>query len=357
MLKTEDEGKEPVLSKSLDSLTSFVYEPYSRGVEYARISVPTRDLGRLFIRMVGERPSKTDPINRTLERARRGLSLKTFLTGLKSSLLEREQFTDENLALLKPILDWSQFVRDNGAPPEKYANRTTTISSNVIRARIAVRGIPENIAGPSIPLDEVSDALHVTEGYQEDLTLLEATALQEKTVESFVSFTKSIPDVGKDVKIIRKGHQFSSRLSSDLVPVATRAWARSVPTIERVPQFILTYIGGAHTYLDTSEWRTSIVLSAIALESLLAEMFETEFREVAPDQPLGNLYGQIRDKFGSANRKAFPADIEDAIKGCNDSRVAAVHRGGRQLSDKEAYNALHGVARIAIWYYFLGGPA
>src|SRR6266480_4903190 len=112
-----------MLSNSLDPLSSFVYEPYSRAVEYARISVSTQDLGRLFVRIVGERPSKTDSVIRALHHAKRGLSLKTFILGLRSSLSEHEQFNSENLGLLKPILDWSQFVRDNGAPPEKFANR------------------------------------------------------------------------------------------------------------------------------------------------------------------------------------------------------------------------------------------
>jgi hypothetical protein len=83
-------------------------------------------------------------------------------------------------------------------------------------------------------------------------------------------------------------------------------------------------------------------------------MYEAEFDQVAPDAPLGALHAQIKDKFLNIHKHdLFPEDIDKAIEACNDSRIAAVHRGGRQLSDKEAHEALSSVARFSIWYYFL----
>ncbi len=340
------------LSRSKGSLAAFVYGPYSNAVQYARISIPTETLARLFEKVTGDPVHKPDRYRSLGRRARHGLGLKNFILGLKSELTEPEQFIKENLQLLRPILDWSEFVRNNGALREKDATQSS--SSGLISARLSLRAMPLNVAGPSIPLDEIEDTLHITEFYHDDLIVIEATALQKSTVESFVAFVKSIPDVGNSVNLVREGRQFSSRLSSDLVPVAARAWSRSIPTVETVPQFILTYLYGAFTYLDSSEWRTSIVLSAIALESLLAEMYEAEFHEVAPDVPLGSLHSQIKDNFRNIQKHdPFPKDIDRAIETCNESRIAAVHRGGRQLFDKEAYDALLSVARFSIWYYFL----
>jgi hypothetical protein len=188
---------------------------------------------------------------------------------------------------------------------------------------------------------------------QGEVVILEASSIKPSTVETFISSFKKFPDIGQSSKMVTTGPQFSSRVVYDLIPAASSSWTRETATIERVPQFILSYIEAAVDYIREEEWRTSVVLSAIALESLLAEMYENEFRELAPGEPLGTLVYKIAERFKQAKKgKPFPQEISESIKACNDARISAVHRGGHEPSSKEAHGALSGAVRFSIWYLF-----
>ena len=94
------------------------------------------------------------------------------------------------------------------------------------------------------------------------------------------------------------------------------------------------------------------MLSAIALESLLAEMYEHEFRKQPPDgMTLGGIKDEIVKQFTAQNKAAFPHEIHGWIKKTNETRISAVHRGVRQLSGREASEALRGSLKFALWHH------
>ena len=97
--------------------------------------------------------------------------------------------------------------------------------------------------------------------------------------------------------------------------------------------------------MGKKEWSISIILSAIAVESLLAEIYEEYFHEVAPSDPLGALRDKIERK------KKFPVKTYNDIKLVNESRISAVHRSSMKVGEIEARNALIGATRFTQWAY------
>jgi len=93
----------------------------------------------------------------------------------------------------------------------------------------------------------------------------------------------------------------------------------------------------------SEEWRTSIVLSAISIESVLADLYEENYKVPAPDTPLGDLFTRIQTKI------SFPSEIIRAVEMTNNARIAAVHRSHFPVSDREAINALFGATNFILW--------
>ena len=112
----------------------------------------------------------------------------------------------------------------------------------------------------------------------------------------------------------------------------------------RVPKDLNNFLSGAVRYFSSEEWRTSIVLSAISAESILADLYEEEYKENAPSIPLGDLYYKVKERI------TFSAEIARAIEIVNESRIAAVHRSRFPVSDREATNALYGATTFTMWY-------
>jgi hypothetical protein len=163
---------------------------------------------------------------------------------------------------------------------------------------------------------------------------------------------RGVPEINKSLRIIKQEPHHSSRLVFDPYPAAVSAWIRGQSATENIPRYVLDYLQAAFEYYDDREWRTSVVLSAIALETLLAEMFENEFHKQAPDVPLGALKKRIEKTFQKARKsQAFPDEILDWIDKTNAARIAAVHRGGRELSMRETLEAHRGLVKVALWYY------
>lgn len=153
---------------------------------------------------------------------------------------------------------------------------------------------------------------------------------------------------------MNRGLQYSSRAVLEPYVAGVSAWINGRTAAERIPSYLLEYLEAGVRYYHAREWRTSIVLSAIALETLLAEMYEHEFRQLAPDEPLGALKDEIMilsKKRGKPT--AFPSDILEWIKKTNEARIASVHRASRELSGREALEAVRGLLRVISWYHGL----
>jgi len=171
--------------------------------------------------------------------------------------------------------------------------------------------------------------------------LFDVLTIKESGLSVFKNDLKCIPSLG--IKSLKERQQFSQRYVFRPYPWAVQLWLQDESSII-VPDDLKSFLQGAIRYFFSSEWRTSIVLSAICVESMLADLFEEEQQEPAPDTPLGDLFRQVGEKID------FPPDITRAIHMVNEARIAAVHRSRFPVSDREAINAMSGAANFAIWY-------
>ena len=56
---------------------------------------------------------------------------------------------------------------------------------------------------------------------------------------------------------------------------------------------ILNFLEASINYYSQKEWRTSIILSSIAVEGIFAELYEEEYKKNVPDIPLGGLIKEV----------------------------------------------------------------
>ena len=178
---------------------------------------------------------------------------------------------------------------------------------------------------------------------EDEKIILEVATTKKDGMSRFHNFIKSIPHIGDTITEIRKRKTHSSRYTFRPYPLAVRLWLMHEKSVA-VPNDLKDFLRGAVRYYTEEEWRTSIVLSAIAVESILADLYEEQYKEYAPNVPLGELFHKVKNKI------TFSSDIIRAIENVNEARISAVHRSRFPVSDREASNALHGATIFVMWY-------
>lgn len=173
--------------------------------------------------------------------------------------------------------------------------------------------------------------------------LFDVIIIKKSGLTAFKKDLQCIPPIKEGMKILKEKRQFSQRYVFRPYPWAVTIWLKDDSSIT-VPEDLRSFLHGAIGYIFSREWRTSIVLSAISVESMLADLYEEKYKEPAPDTPLGDLFRQVREKID------FPPEIVDAIEMTNESRIAAVHRSRFPVSAREATNALYGATNFTMWY-------
>ena len=175
---------------------------------------------------------------------------------------------------------------------------------------------------------------------------LDITSVKEKATKFFLTVLRSIPVVGKSLRILKDIRRtFSSRFTFRPYPSAVRLWLRKEPS-RTVPKDLRDFFEEASKYHSSGEWRTSIVLSAITVESLLADLYEEQYHQPTPSKAtLGELFELVKKKVD------FPANIAEAIGMANNARISAVHRSRFPVSDRESINALYGAINFTMWYF------
>jgi hypothetical protein len=177
----------------------------------------------------------------------------------------------------------------------------------------------------------------------EENWLFDIVTIKEDTAKTFKDFLEAIPPLEEKLQLIKERRQCSSRHVFRPYALAAKLWLQSRNSLG-VHTDLRSFLTGASTYLLSGEWRTSIVLSAIGAESMLADLYEETNRKFAPDTPLGELYKSVKEKI------TFPPDIAKAIEITNEARISAVHRSRLPVSEKEALNALWGATCFTLWY-------
>lgn len=192
-------------------------------------------------------------------------------------------------------------------------------------------------------LIEINDAINISKKGRDKKVLLNITCVGKRGIERFDEFVKSIPEIGNqaDFSDVQKRHL--QRFVYQPYPSALFLWI-NVLGYYQIPDHIRNFLNGAISYFRGKEWRTSIVLSAIAVEIVLAELFEENFHQEAPDVSLGKLIELLKEKF------SFSPDIEKAISLTNEKRITAVHRSQTEPSEREAVDSLFGATRLTLWY-------
>lgn len=177
--------------------------------------------------------------------------------------------------------------------------------------------------------------------------VLELVSVKEIGVNMFLEFLRSIPKIGKNIEVANTIQQtYSSRYSFRPYPLAVRLWLLKKAKA-MIPRDLHDFIDKASIYHISKEWRTSTVLSAITVESLLADLYEESYQEPSPEKAtLGELNEQVKKKIN------FPPHIAESITKTNNARISAVHRSLRlAVSEREATNALFGAVNLTLWYH------
>ena len=200
---------------------------------------------------------------------------------------------------------------------------------------------------PNINMLKTMDAMSISPSFHFPNLIIDVFSVKQSGSQIFEKFIKSIPIIGEKANIVKKGKKYSSRYCYKPYPAAVMLWTCGIVG-KFVPEDILNFFDGSVRYWERKEWRISIILSAIAVESLLAEIYGELFHEIAPPDPLGALRDKIEKK------QKFPPKTRNDIDLVNQSRIAAVHRSSMQVGERETRNALMGAIRFTHWAFSEG---
>jgi hypothetical protein len=200
---------------------------------------------------------------------------------------------------------------------------------------------------PNLAIPSSMDAINTSTSFSSGNFIINVFSAKESGCKAFEKFVRSIPIIGKKASVSYKGKKYSSRYCYEPYPAATMLWSCCIVN-ESVPREILDYFDGSIRYWERSEWRISVILSAIAVESLLAEICEEYYHDIAPSDPLGALRDRIEKKHKLPPKTRRDVDL------VNRSRISAVHRSSMRVGEQEARNALVGATRFTHWAFSEG---
>jgi hypothetical protein len=306
-------------------LTEFLKNPISQGVWHLRLSVPVSAIEELheWIRLKFTDAGKQTPPS--LKELRSWYDLqpqqlippRISVDALSIYLLALTQ----DPALHTPLTEW---VRRKGV---RNYNQSPY---SVLEPRLALVGSLDVLSGYALDL--------------KDSVIIDAVSLNENPIDEFERLLASLPGFGNRIKRLTRRKKHGSSYVNRAYALSTHLWLASEES-GPVPEAAVQFLEPSLTYYDVAQWRTSIVLSAICVEYILAEMFEETFKSAAPEIPLGPLYEKVSAK------KQFPVDQDTGIRRTNEIRIKAVHRGVWLASDRDALDALMGAVQLIIWHY------
>lgn len=323
----------------------YLSNPLQTGVYYSQLLVGFSELDKLIKDVVGKS-----------KRTEEAKELTKFADEYKKSPYYDSDLLQRNFTKAVELLARSEdcpkeiipYLFGKKGRPRALLSHVDEFAFSISRnKRIRVRRYPWailNIFGSRI-LRDINDVIIIeTEDAHKQLELsFEVTSITEEGTKRFKDFLKCIPHIGDKVKEIRSRKTFSSRYTFRPYPLAVRLWLESEEAVT-VTEDLRDFLKGSMRYHSEEEWRTSIVLSAIAVESVLADLYEEKHKTYAPNVPLGDLYSKVKDKV------TFPSEVKKAIEMVNEARISAVHRSRLPVSDREATNALYGSTTFIMWY-------
>jgi hypothetical protein len=232
-----------------------------------------------------------------------------------------------------------------------YSRKLSVISTRELGYREMHAGsrgayFPSVFLSPNIAVLKTCDAINLKHLIDYPKLTFDVCSVKENGCQLFEEFIKSVPIIGKEIATTPRRKKHSSPYCSEPYPAAVMLWTCSIA--RNVPEDILNYFESSIAYFEKKEWRISIILAAIAVESLLAEIYEECYHENAPSEPLGALKDRIEKK------QKFPPNVRKDVETVNYGRISAVHRGSQQVGERETRNTLMGATRFTQWAFEKG---
>lgn len=338
----------------MDEVTDYLFDPVKSGVIVARVALS--DVSEVILSF------KT----RTEEQAERGAGKPEQLVSLReqSSIVEELNALVGEQSQIDPnqeemlvnwvssaiqrkgglIIDWTMSA-SAGPDGSLQIKEEKNLSKKLKSFK------DECIFGPDIVMSKLEDAVRLSESATDSILILEMVSIKTVGVQKYLELLKLLGFSEANCQVILPPTKIhSSRYAyAPFVPIM-EMWLSASHARKVLPQYLIEYLRASMSYFKKSEWRTCIVLSAIAVETVLAELYEEEFHKSAPDQSLGVLHKSITNKIG---KDQLLTPVDSHIKRVNAARIAAAHRGTRQVSQRESIDALRAAMKVAIWYYFV----
>lgn len=318
----------------MPSIEGYLADPLSVGVYYSEVRVDFSKLPEALsqissgvLKVKGESPKSSG----------RASLLASQVTSLD---VERVGFLDDLLKVLSQLAALGALSTDlEGLFLEEVVFKTPRGES---KAKVPLLH-PLPIFHSRLFLED-EDILHVdSEPLSKGVWRFHLISLSEGARDKCIARLKLLPMLDDKVDIVLGKKYNSARFALRPYHLAVQFWLGKELGVS-VPKDLKSYFGGALRYFHTEEWRTSTILSAIIVESLLADMYEEQFKKFAPNRPLGYLFSQIKKGF------TFPAEIAKAIEMANKARILAVHRSQSTVSELDATEALFGASKFTLWY-------
>ncbi|TET18771.1 hypothetical protein E3J74_09195 [Candidatus Bathyarchaeota archaeon] len=325
---------------------NYLFDPNKLGVYFTTVEISISSLKKLF-QEIHEFDKKTE-VGRTQD----------------FKLLEREipshysseavtQWAIEDLS--KALNHLNIYEPKEGILSSKILRPQTLVTTQYlgfIRRRAQIDKstgafFPDAYLKPNICLLNTMDAISVKPSFHSPNLIIDVFSVKQSGSQTFRKLIDSIPIIGEKAEIIERGKKHSSRYCYEPYPAAAMLWTSTI-AYGTIPEDLLNFFDGSIRYWEKQEWRISIILSAIAVESILAEIYEEQFHKIAPPDPLGALRDKIEKK------QKFPPKTRNDINLVNQSRIASVHRSSMQVGEREARNALMGAIRFTHWTFSEG---
>jgi 6-pyruvoyl-tetrahydropterin synthase len=315
----------------MESIIKYLKNPMSMGVYRYSAVIDFSELSKYFDDVVKKLDNAMQAPNvRKLEK----LTLEHRLSELKEAL--KKHNIDKKTDYFKSLLNVFYALYDDDKENPEIRRIFVNSLENSSKTTPA-----ENLFESYLNKD-FSDVIVIEKSCVRDETwLFDIITIKKDTILDFKNKIALIPTLKNNIKGKDDKRRFSTRYVYRPYPYVVQLLLEDQSTVP-IPNDLKDFVKAAIRYFLIDEWRTSIVLSAIAIESILADIYEEKNHRIAPDIPLGGLLAEVNSKH------PFDLDVLKKVEKANNARIAAVHRSRLPVSETDATNALVGATNIIL---------
>jgi hypothetical protein len=315
----------------MESIIEYLKNPMAVGVYRHSAVLDFSKLSKYFDDIVKKLETKTQATNvRKLEKLRLEHRLSELKEALKKHNIDKK--TDYFQSLLNVF--YALYDDDN----ENQELKRIFVHS----LEDGSKTVPAENLFQSYLSKDFSDVVVIEKNRVRDETwLFDIMTVKKDTMLDFKNKIALIPTLNDNIESKDDKRRFSTRYVYRPYPYVIQLLLEDQSTVP-IPNDLKDFLKAAIRYFLIDEWRTSIVLSAITIESILADIYEEKNHKIAPDIPLGGLLTEVSSKH------PFDPDVFKKVEKANNARIAAVHRSRLPVSETDATNALVGATNIIL---------